>query len=227
MLLGMVPALVVLLVVLGALVALLLHLPELVTWATPFADDWADALRSLLRVGLGVLLVVAFLVLTSVSFTAVTLTVGEPFYERIWRATETMLGGEVPESGLSFWRSAADSLVLVLVGLLTAVGVFVVGLLPLVGAVVGALVGLAVSGWLLAGELLARPLEARGMDRHARRDALRAHRSTVLGFGMSTQLCFLVPFGAVAVMPAAVVGATLLAREVLGEPVPRDALRGA
>ncbi len=139
------------------------------------------------------LVVVAFLVLTSVSFTAVTLTVGDPFYERIWRATETMLGGEVPESGLSFWRSAADSLVLVLVGLLTAVGVFVVGLLPVVGAVIGAVAGLAISGRLLAGELLARPLEARGMDRHARREALRAHRSTVLGFGMSTQLCFLVP----------------------------------
>jgi CysZ protein len=37
----------------------------------------------------------------------------------------------------------------------------------------------------------------------------------MLGFGVMVQLCFLVPFGAVLMMPAAVVGSTMLAREVL------------
>lgn len=218
MLLGAVPALLVLLVVLAALVALSVNLGDLVAWATPFADGWAEALRGLLRLGLALLVLVGFLVLTSVTFTAATLTVGDPFYARIWRETEAWLGGPVPTSGLSAWRSVADSLVLVALGLATALGVLLVGLLPVVGAVVGAVAGLAVSGWLLAGELLARPLEARGMDRVQRRDLLRGHRARVLGFGMATQACFLVPLGAVAVMPAAVVGATVLARDLLTRP---------
>ena len=218
MILGMVPALLVLLVVLGALVALLLNLGDLVAWATPFADGWAETARGLLRLGLALLVLVGFLLLTSVTFTAVTLTVGDPFYERIWRATETMLGGPVPDQGPSAWRSLADSAVLVLIGLATAVGVFAVGLLPVVGAVTGVVAGLAVSGRLLAGELLSRPLGARGLDRTARRELLRAHRGRVLGFGVATQACFLVPLGAVVMMPAAVVGSTMLARELLGEP---------
>ena len=89
------------------------------------------------------------------------------------------------------------------------------------GAVVGGVVGLAVSGWLLAGELLARPLEAHGLDRVARRAVLRGQRARVLGFGVATQACFLVPLGAVAVMPAAVVGSTMLARDLLTRPESR------
>ena len=38
-----------------------------------------------------------------------------------------------------------------------------------------------------------------------------------LGFGVATQLCFLVPLGAVATMPAAVAGATVLGRELLAD----------
>jgi CysZ protein len=84
-----------------------------------------------------------------------------------------------------------------------------------VGGVAGAVVGVVLTGWLLAGELASRPLAARGLDRRARGALLRAHRSRVLGFGVATQLCFLVPLGAVVTMPAAVAGATLLARSLL------------
>ena len=57
---------------------------------------------------------------------------------------------------------------------------------------------------------------------------MRRHRARVLGFGVATQLCFLVPLGAVATMPAAVAGSTLLARSLLedaparGRALPRD-----
>ena len=37
----------------------------------------------------------------------------------------------------------------------------------------------------------------------------------VLGFGIATQLCFLIPLGAVVTMPAAVAGATMLSRELI------------
>ena len=55
MLLGIVPALLVLLAVLAALVGLLVNLGDLVAWATPFADGWAEVLRGLLRLGLALL----------------------------------------------------------------------------------------------------------------------------------------------------------------------------
>lgn len=218
MLLGMLPALLVLAAVLAALVGLLLHVGDLVAWATPFADDWAETLRGLLRVGLAVLVVLGFVVVSSLTFTAVTLTVGDPFYERIWAETERMLGGEVPDQGPGFWKSAKDGAALAGAGVLLGAGVFVLGLLPVVGTVVGLVLGVTVSGRLLAAELVSRALEARGMDRVARVEVLRRDRSAVLGFGVATQLCFLVPLGAVAVMPAAVVGATMLARDLLERP---------
>jgi CysZ protein len=40
-----------------------------------------------------------------------------------------------------------------------------------------------------------------------------------LGFGVAVFGCFLIPFGAVLLMPAAVAGGTLLARHALGLPV--------
>ena len=215
MLLGMVPALLVLAVVLAALVGLVLHATDLVGWATPFADDWAGGLRDLLRLGLSVLLVLGFVLVAMMTFTAVTLVVGDPFYERIWAETERMLGGEVPDAGPPFWRSAADGVVLAGTGLALGVGVFLLGLLPVVGTVVGLGLGVAVSGRLLAAELVSRALEARGMDRVARAEVLGRDRASVLGFGVATQLCFLVPLGGVVVMPAAVGGATMLARDLL------------
>lgn len=219
MLLGMVPALLVLVVVLAALVGLVLNATDLVGWATPFADDWSAGLRDLLRVGLSVLLVLGFVLVAMMTFTAITLMVGDPFYERIWAETERMLGGDVPDSGPPWWKSAADGAVLAGTGLVLGVGVFLLGLLPLVGTVVGLVLGVAVSGRLLAAELVSRALEARGMDRAARAEVLARDRTSVLGFGVATQLCFLVPLGGVVVMPAAVVGATVLARDLL-ERVP-------
>ena len=168
-----------------------------------------------LRIGVGVVVVVATVIAFVVTFTGLTLLVGEPCYDRIWRETEAMLGEPPTGEGPGFWHAARDSLVLVGVGLVTAVGTLLLGLVPLVGTLVAAVLGYAVSSRLLGHELLARPLEARGLDRRARRDLLRPHGSTVLGFGLATQTTFLVPFGAVVAFPAAVAGSTILAREVL------------
>jgi CysZ protein len=224
MVLGMVPALVVFLVLGAALVLLVLNLGDLASWLTPFADDWGDTAQDLVRIGLAVVLVVAALALSAISFTGLTLIVGEPFYQRIWHETELMMGGTAPDGELGLGRAVKDGVVMILIGIATAVVLFVIGFLPVVGAVVGAVLGFVVSGRVLATELLSRPLEARGMDRAARKAFLRPHRSRVHGFGMATQVCFLVPLGAIAVMPAAVVGATMLARELV-EATPAQVAR--
>ena len=48
---------------------------------------------------------------------------------------------------------------------------------------------------------------------------LGRHRALGLGFGSAVFACFLIPLGAVLVMPAAIAGATLLARRSLGKPI--------
>lgn len=215
MLLGLVPALVVLVLLLAAFVALVFLADDLIGWATPFADDWASPWRHLLRIGLYVALLLGSVVLSVVAFAGLTLAVGDPFYERIWAETERMLGGDVPDSGVGWLRAAVDGLGLVVLGIATTVVVFVVGLVPVVGPLAGPVLGALLAGRLIAGELVSRALEARGLDRKAQKALLADHRATMLGFGAAVHVCFMVPLGAVLMMPAAVVGATMLAREVL------------
>ena len=215
MLLGLIPAAIVFLLVLGALVALGFGLPGFTGWLTPFADEWVDPWPTLIRSAIGAILFGAAVVLAAVTFTAVTLAVGDPFYERIWRAMELELGGSVPEQGAGFWRSVRDSAALIGLGLLASIGVVLTGFLPVVGAVAAPVLGILLSGRLLATELSSRAFEARGIPTAHRRMLLRGHRAKLLGFGVATQLCFMVPLGAVLTMPAAVAGSTILARSVL------------
>lgn len=215
MLLGLIPAAVVFLLVAGALVALGFGLPGITDWLTPFADEWVDPWPTIIRSAIGAILFGAAVVLAAVTFTAVTLAVGDPIYERIWRAVEVELGGSVPEHGTGFWRSVRDSAALIGLGVFAAMGVAVTGFIPVVGAVLAPVLGVVLSGRLLAMELSSRAFEARGIPASDRRMLLRGHRAKVLGFGVATQLCFMVPLGAVLVMPAAVAGSTMLARSVL------------
>ena len=215
MALGLIPGAVVGLVFGGALVAWGFALPDLVDAWTPFADDWSPAWAGLLRTAIGVASFGAAVLLVIVSFTAVTLVIGEPFYDRIWRATERSAIGTVPDTDYGFWRAVGDSVRLILRGILAAVAAWAVGLIPLVGGPLGFVTGVTLTGWLLADELTSRALSARGLDRRARRAIISANRARALGFGVATQLCFLVPLGAVAVMPAAVAGSTLWAHAAL------------
>lgn len=215
MLLGIVPAVIVGVLLAGAFLALVVYADDLISWATPFADGWSEAVRSVFRGLLWLLVVAGAGMLAIVTFTGLTLAVGDPFYEKIWKEVELSLGGTVPDRGVGWLRGIADGLVLVVMGVVTAVVVFAIGLLPLVGAIIGFALGLVLSGRLLAGELVSRPLEARGMDRAQRAALMKQHRGAMLGFGVCVQACFLAPLGGIAVMPAAVAGATYLAREAL------------
>lgn len=215
MAMGILPAAIVGLLFLAGLVTLGAFLPAIAEALTPFADGWPGVWATVLRVTVGTALLGAALVLVAVSFTAVTLVVGEPFYERLWRAVEADLGDVRPDAPYGFWRSVGDGLWLVARGIGVAAVAALLGLIPVVGGVVSTCLAVLLTGWLLADELTSRAFTARGMTRTARREAMRGHRARVLGFGVATQLCFLVPLGAVATMPAAVAGSTVLARSLL------------
>ncbi|KQX05874.1 hypothetical protein ASC59_15855 [Leifsonia sp. Root1293] len=222
MLLGLVPALIVFVFVVGALVALGFSLAPLIDWATPFADSWEESWATALRLTLGAITLGAAGLLAAVTFTALTLAIGDPFYERIWRSVELELGGEIPDRGAGVWQAVRDSTALIVLGVLSSLVVVVVGFLPVVGAVAAPVLGVVLSGRLLARELTSRAFEARGLTPTERRAVLRPHRARMLGFGVATQLLFLIPLGAVFTMPAAVAGSTMLAREALdAAPAPQ------
>ncbi|MCR2826249.1 EI24 domain-containing protein [Microbacterium sp. zg.Y909] len=220
---GLVPAAIVGALFLVGLVTLVFFLPSIAEALTPFADGWPAVWTTVVRVAAGTAVFAAALVVVAVSFTALTLIVGEPFYDRIWRAVESETGSEGLDAPYGFWRSAADSLALIARGLGIAVLAALGGLVPLIGGPLGAATGIVLTGWLLADELTARALAARGIDRRSRRRLLRTQRGRALGFGIATQLCFLVPLGAVAVMPAAVAGSTMLAQSLLSGTASRPA----
>lgn len=218
MALGLIPATIAGLLVVVALVVLVLNLGRLGDVLTGFADGWTPFWQQVVELGAQALVLAVAVVLVVVSFTGLTLAMGEPFYDRIWRAVELDQKGTVPAGDTGFWRGAVDGIVMVLRGLVVAVVAGALGLVPLVGAVLGWVAAVLLTGWVLAHELTTRALIARGVERHERNRLLRAHRLRAVGFGAATQLCFLVPGGAVATMPAAVVGSTLLAHSMLERP---------
>jgi CysZ protein len=218
-LLGIIPALITLLlfaVLFGVLIYFVDDLSATVTW---FADDWSPGSRSSIRIAAGIGIVGVALLLWAVSFTAVTLLIGDPFYEKISEAVEDSLGG-VPSAVKLTWyqdlgRSVVDSLRLVLVSTIIGIPLFLCGFIPIVGQTVVPVVGALVGGWFLALELIGVPFARRGLRMRDRIQLLRQHRWTAVGFGACVFGCFLIPLGAVLVMPAAVAGGTMLARKVL------------
>ena len=228
MLLGAVPALIVGVVWVALLVWLWTSIDGVAAALTPFAADWSATWRSGVRVLVGLVLVAASLVLALLSYTAVVLTVGDPFYERISGAVERRLGDPPPgrEEPLvrGLVRAAGEGLRLLGVSLIVAVLVLLLGLVPVVGAPLAAVAGALLGGWALAVELTGTPFDARGVDLAGRRTVLRRHRARALGFGVATWLLFLVPFGAVLAMPAAVGGAVRLTRALSTPDGPAVAL---
>ncbi|GLZ03817.1 membrane protein [Actinomadura sp. NBRC 104412] len=218
---GLIPALIVLVLYGTALGVLAWNLDDVAGWLTPFADDWSDGVRKATRVVAGVAVFGASLFLAVLTFTALTLLVGDPFYESISVKVEESRGGAPPEPDVplltSIRRAVEDAVLLGLVALCFAVTFFVCGFIPLIGQTVVPVAAAFVSGYLLAGELTSVALERRGVLRRERFALMKRNRPLVLGLGVATVVVFLIPLGAVLAMPGAVAGGTLLVRERLGD----------
>ncbi|MEU6671432.1 EI24 domain-containing protein [Streptomyces sp. NPDC046727] len=220
---GLLPGLITLVLYAAALVALALWGEDAVTWATPFADDWSSPWQGLFRGFLTAVLFALGLLLAVLTFTAVTLLVGQPFYESLSEKVDADVSpdGTAPRSDLPLWRelwiSARDSLRVLVRAALWGVLLFALGFLPGVGQTVVPVIGFFVTGFFLTEELAAVALQRRGVELRSRLTLLRSRKTLVWGFGTPLGLAFLIPFVAVFLMPGAVAGATLLARDLLGE----------
>ncbi|MER5755132.1 EI24 domain-containing protein [Streptomyces sp. NPDC002088] len=222
---GLLPGLITLVVYAAALVCLALWGEDFVSWATPFADDWSSPWQGLFRGFLTAVLFALGLLLSVLTFTAVTLVIGQPFYENLSEKVDRDVSpdGTAPESDLPLWRelwiSARDSLRIVVRAVLWGVLLFALGFLPVVGQTVVPVIGFFVTGFFLTEELAAVALQRRGVELRDRLALLRSRKTLIWGFGTPLGLAFLVPFVAVFLMPGAVAGATLLARDLRGEEI--------
>jgi CysZ protein len=222
MLLGLIPALITGALYAAGLITLIAFIDDVALAVTWFADGWGTFWRQLMQIIGGAAVLGLAGLLGVLTFTAVTLVVGDPFYEKISRRVEQRYGGVPDEVESPFWeslrRSIADSLRLIGMSILVGIPLFLAGLLPFVGQTVVPVIGALVGGWLLALELTGVPFERRGLRLRHRRLELRKRRPISLGFGAAVFVCFLVPLGAVLLMPAAVAGAALLSRKVFHQP---------
>ena len=217
MALALLPALAVLVVMVGLLAWLGSWLVGLIPGWTGFADAWPGWAAGLLRFAMASGITLALALVLIVSFTAITLAVGDPLYTRIATATDELLGGPVPDQSADWSTWLNDAWRLALHGLIGGLLVGLIGLIPGIGTIIAAVAGFTLSSWLLATGLIAGALERRGLDRDARTRLRRSRRWRVLGFGMIAQALFLIPGGAVFMMPAAASGATRLVRSLVGE----------
>lgn len=223
---GIVPALIAAIVVLGALGVLIYFATDIAGAITPFADHWSSVPRDLIHVVAGLSLVGACALVAFVTFTSITLAIGDPFYEKIAVHVEDELGGVANTVQAPWWRSLGqgvlESIRLVAVSAVVGIPLFFAGFLPVVGQTAVPVIGALVGGWFLAVELVGAPFARRGLRLADRRRVLRQNRPLAVGFGAAVFVCFLVPLGAIVTMPAAVAGGALLSHRVLG-PGERDA----
>ncbi|WP_441249313.1 EI24 domain-containing protein [Kitasatospora sp. McL0602] len=221
---GMIPALITMVGYVAALAALAVWSGDLADWATPFADGWGSPWQGLLRGVLTAALIGGGALLAAVTFTAVTLLVGQPFYESLCAKVDETEGGAPAAPEVPLWRellvSARDSMSVLVRVVGFGLVLFACGFIPVLGQTVVPVVGVGISGYFLAVELTAVGLQRRGFAQRERLRMLRGRLGLTLGFGAPLVLLFLVPMVTVLLMPGAVAGATLLARELA--PVPTE-----
>jgi CysZ protein len=221
-LLGAIPPLITSVIFTGLLIALITQLEPAVDWLTPFADGWARGLATTIQVLVGAALVGGAVLLMVISFTALTLALGSPLYDKLSESVEQEFG-EVPELkehvARGLFRALRQAVTLIAVAMLGALVLFAIGFVPVVGQTLVPVLSATFGGWILGIELVGAPFERRGLLRLSdRRAAMRARRFRVLGFAVPTFLLLAIPFAGAVVFPIATAGGTLLARQLLGEP---------
>ncbi len=218
--LGALPALISAVLYLAAIGGLVYFSGDVASRLTPFADDWTSFWRGGMRIVLALALIAGAVLMASLSFIAVTLLIGGPFYERIAEIAERRLGLDSSDDGAgplrSLLRGLGDAVKLVSVALLGAVALFCLGFVPVVGQIAAPILGVLFGAWVISLEMVGLVFQRRGRGMRQRHRVLRGERATVLGFGVPTYLLCLVPVLQLAVIPSAVVGGTMLAHRLLG-----------
>jgi CysZ protein len=204
----------------GLLVLLFVELDPLTQWLTPFADHWDPGAAAAIRVLVGLAVVAGAVLLMVITFSALTLALGAPLYDKISEFVDEELGGAptTPEEPLlrSLGRGLRQSLTLIAISVPVGLLLLLAGFVPVLGQTVVPVVSAVFGGWMLCTELVGSSFERRGRLRLSdRRRAMGRRRARVLGFAVPTFLLLAVPFAAVLVFPVATAAGTILARDLL------------
>ncbi len=183
------------------------------TWALPGEDSWFYWIRWLLWP----LFAVTFALLVFYSFTTLANLIAAPFNSRLSEIVAHRLQNEtaaLPELPLlkDIGRSIASELRKLSYYLLRAVPLLILMLFPLTSAI-ASLVWLLFTLWFLSIEYIAYPMENRQLLFADQKAEMRRRPLTAMSFGGGVFVLMLIPVLNLAVMPAAVVGATLLWHE--------------
>lgn len=175
-------------------------------------DRWLPPLADWLRWVLYPLLALGLLVLAFFSFTLLGNLILAPFNGLLSERVERVLTGRVvrPDDeslgtmvrrsmGLALWRLGFI--------LIRVLGVFLLGLIPVVG-ILAVPTGLLLGGWLLALEFSDAPLGNWGWSLEQQRALVRRNRAGFVAFGLAAMALALVPVLNLALIPAAVAGMT-------------------
>lgn len=227
---GMLPAVVTTAILLGAMIALCVNIGELSALATPFANGWGDW-REAARIAAGIAMIAAAVLLGLVAFTALTLIIGDPFYEHIAERIEDDLGVHEDHAELPWWKmmpmGLRDAIVLMIRSLLWTIVLFAAGFIPVVGQTAVPVLVVLVTGWFLAVEVAGVAFYRRGMGLRARMKILRKRRMLVVGLGLPAAALSLIPLMTIVVTPVAFAGGVLVALDALGVVPDRQGLRPA
>tara|TARA_B110000285_G_scaffold93775_2_gene107198 strand:+ start:753 stop:1475 length:723 start_codon:yes stop_codon:yes gene_type:complete len=178
--------------------------------------DWLNFIRWILWpiIGITVSLISGYV------FTSVALIIASPFNALLAEKAEELITGEAVASleglGAAFLavpRSIVRELLKLLYYLPMALLVLVISFIPGVGAVAWLLLG----AWMMSLQFVDYPMDNHQLSFTQVKAAVRSRRLTSMGFGGVVALCASIPLVNFFVVPAAVVGATLLWCEELDQ----------
>ena len=150
---------------------------------------WTASLGSGVFLGLGIALVLA-----------------SPILDQLSRQVEMLARGRVGDSGKGLRWETGQAVRGSLYFLAAAPGVFLLGLIPIVGP----FLSVAWGGRAVAFQMTDPALSRRGLSFREKRAWHRAWRAESMGFGLAGMVGILVPFANLLLGPALVAGGTLL-----------------
>jgi CysZ protein len=157
---------------------------------------------------------VVILLILAYGFVIVANLIGSPFYGYLAELTEKHLTGQEvnPDEGWAallkdtpriLWREVQK----IAYYLPRALGLFIIGLIPVVN-LVAAVLWFLFNSWMMALQYVDYPADNHKVSFARLRRDLAAQRLSALGFGLPVALAAMVPVLNLVVVPAAVCGAT-------------------
>ena len=178
--------------------------------------DWLSFIKWILWP----LIVITVSLVSGYFFTSVALIIASPFNALLAEKAEELITGKPVDSLEGFGAALASvprSVVRELVKLLYYIPMALLALLLSFIPGVGAVIWLLLGAWMMSIQFVDYPMDNHQLSFAEVKQAVRSRRLSSLGFGGLVALCTGIPLVNFFVVPAAVVGATLLWCEELNQ----------